>query len=350
MKKHIHGGNVYQYQNCIDFSANCNPLGTPEGVKAAIAASLDHLADYPRVGCAPLKAAIANREQMQAEQIICGNGAAELIFSLCHAKKPKKALVAAPTFAEYEQALDSVDCEVEHFFLKEEEDFRITERILKNLLPGLDLVFLCNPNNPTGLLIDRELLTQILEKCTELGIFLVVDECFLDFVECPEEHTLKGMLEDHRNLFLLKAFTKRYAMAGVRLGYGLCSDERLLKRMEQMTQPWNVSTMAQEAGMAALKETEYVKEGRNLVFREREFLKEKMKELGLFCFPSQANYLFFKGPKQLFEACVSRGILIRDCSNYPGLGEGYYRIAVKKHEANEKLICVLQEVLKEESL
>lgn len=349
MKKHIHGGNVYSYQNCIDFSANLSPLGTPERVKAAIAATLDHLSDYPRVGCGPLKEAIADREKVQAGQIICGNGAAELIFSLCHAIKPEKALVAAPTFAEYEQALESVDCEVAHFFLKEEEGFRVTDRILTCLCPELDLVFLCNPNNPTGLLIDGDLLKRILAKCTELDIFLVVDECFLDFVEKPEEHTLKNLLDTHRNLFLLKAFTKRYAMAGVRLGYGLCSDEELLERMERMTQPWNVSTMAQEAGMAALKETEYVKRSREVVLEERKYLKERIEELGLFCFPSQANYLFFKGPEKLFPACAGRGILIRDCSNYQGLTEGYYRVAVKTHEANERLVCVLKEVLQEMS-
>ena len=345
MKKHVHGGDVYRYADCVDFSANCNPLGTPKSVKQAITESLSHLAEYPRVGCEPLKEAIAAYEGIPASDVICGNGAAELIFSLCRAKKPGKAMVLAPTFAEYEQALESVDCRVEHFFLKEEEGFAAGSKLLEALDESLDMLFLCNPNNPTGLLMKRDFLMEILKRCREKGIFLVVDECFLDFIKEPEAYTLKPVLEKSDGLFLLKAFTKRYAMAGVRLGYGLCHDQELLSRMEMMTQPWNVSTMAQEAGIAALTEREYVESGRQLVFTEAAWLKEEMKNLGLMVFPSQANYIFFKGPGSLFADCVKKGILIRDCSNYPGLCKGYYRIAVKTHEDNVKLIGALQEIM-----
>ena len=177
------------------------------------------------------------------------------------------------------------------------------------------------------------------------GIFMVVDECFLDFVKDPEKHTLKGKLEKYPGLFILKAFTKRYAIPGVRLGYGFCSDRKVLDRMEAVTQPWNVSTMAQQAGMAALKESEYVEAGRQIIFRESAWMKEKMRQVGLTVYPSEANYIFFYGPEDLFERCVAKGFLIRDCSNYPGLKKGYYRVAVKLHEQNEKLIEVLEEVL-----
>ena len=192
--------------------------------------------------------------------------------------------------------------------------------------------------------MQQELLEKILRRCAETGIFMVVDECFLDFVKEPESHTLKGKLAEYPNLFLLKAFTKRYAIPGVRLGYGFCSDREVLDRMEAATQPWNVSTMAQEAGMAALKETEYVETGRQLIFRESAWMKEKMTQLGLKVYPSEANYIFFHGPANLFESCVPKGILIRDCSNYPGLEKGYFRVAVKLHEQNQKLIQVLKEV------
>ena len=254
-------------------------------------------------------------------------------------------MVLAPTFAEYEQALESVDCQVEHYFLKEEEGFAAGSELLEVLDENLDMVFLCNPKHPTGLQLERDFLLSILKRCREKAVFLVVDECFLDFVKEPEAYTLKSVLEEADQLFLLKAFTKRYAMAGVRLGYGLCRDQELLSRMERMTQPWNVSTMAQEAGIAALMEREYVEAGRQLVFSEAAWLKEEMKKLGLMVFPSQANYIFFKGPGSLFTDCVKKGILIRDCSNYPGLCKGYYRIAVKKHEDNVKLIGALQEIM-----
>ena len=208
-----------------------------------------------------------------------------------------------------------------------------------------DIIFLCNPNNPTGITIPQDLLEEILETCAMQGIFMVVDECFLDFVKDPEKHTLKGKLEKYPGLFILKAFTKRYAIPGVRLGYGFCSDREVLDRMEAVTQPWNVSTMAQQAGMAALKESEYVEAGRQIIFRESAWMKEKMRQVGLTVYPSEANYIFFYGPEDLFERCVAKGILIRDCSNYPGLKKGYYRVAVKLHEQNKKLIEVLEEVL-----
>ena len=345
MMKHVHGGDVYKYKNCLDFSANCNPLGTPERVKQAIIESVERLEDYPEVGCGRLKEAIAQYEQVEKKEVICGNGAAELIYSLCRAKKPKKALLPAPTFAEYEQALSSVDCEIRYFFLEEKEDFRVKESYLEALTDDLDILFLCNPNNPTGILMERDFLEKVLLRCRDKGIFAVVDECFLDFVREPENYTLKAYLKEYKHLFILKAFTKRYAIAGVRLGYGLCADEKILEQMEFMTQPWNVSAMAQAAGLAALKETDYVEAGRKLVFEEAEYMKREMEKLGLKVFPSQANYIFFKGPEMLFEQCVEKGILIRDCSNYPGLSKGYFRVAVKRHERNVKLIEVLKEIV-----
>ena len=308
-----------QYDHCLDFSANCNPLGTPKSVKQAIIDSVEDLSDYPRVGCGPLKEAIADYEHTKKEYLICGNGAADLIFSLSRALNPKKALLPAPTFAEYEQALVSVGCEISRYYLKEENDFCIQKDypdVLKREKP--DIIFLCNPNNPTGITIPQDLLEEILEICAMQGIFMVVDECFLDFVKDPEKHTLKGKLEKYPGLFIL---------------------------MEAVTQPWNVSTMAQQAGMAALKESEYVEAGRQIIFRESAWMKEKMRQVGLTVYPSEANYIFFYGPEDLFERCVAKGILIRDCSNYLGLKKGYYRVAVKLHEQNEKLIEVLEEVL-----
>ena len=171
---------------------------------------------------------------------------------------------------------------------------------------------------------------------------MAVDECFLDFVPEPEKYTLKEYLKDYENLFLFKAFTKRYAMAGVRLGYGLCGNGKLLEKMESMCQPWNVSSLAQAAGLAALKETAYVEEGRQVTFQELDYLKKELSALGYPVYPSQANYVFFKGPEDLYEKLEKKKILIRDCSNYTGLCKGYYRVAVKNHEENRALIQALK--------
>lgn len=345
MQKNVHGGDVYRYRDCIDFSANCNPLGTPEGVKYAIVQTVEKLAEYPQVGYEPLKRAIADYEAVDEKTVICGNGAAELIFSLCLALKPKKALVLAPTFAEYEQALRSVNCEVKHYVLKDENGFSLQDDFLNALDDELDAVFICNPNNPTGVLTERELLLKALDICRLKNIFTVVDECFQDFIASPDDYSLKNFIFTYDNLFILKAFTKRYAMAGVRLGYGISGNESILAAMTSVTQPWNVSSIAQSAGIAALTENEYVKNARELIFEETDYLRGEMQRLGVKLYASKANYIFFKAPEGLFRDFIDRGIIVRDCSNYPGLSDGYYRIAVRKHEDNVKFICALESVL-----
>ncbi len=342
--KHTHGGDVYKYHGCIDFSANCNPLGTPESVREAIRQSLYHLQEYPEVGCRKLKEHLSAYEQIPASQIICGNGAADVIFSLCRALHPSNALLPSPTFAEYEQALKSVGCTVSYFPLQKEKDFLLGDEILEAITEDLDILFLCNPNNPTGILTEPSLLLRLLKKCQDHHVFFVIDECFLDFVRQGEEFSMKGHLTNYKNLFLLKAFTKRYGMAGVRLGYGLSGDSQLIERMEEMTQPWNVSTLAQKAGIAALKEEEFLQKGRDLALSEAEYLRKELQALGYRVYPSKANYLFFEGPRTLFEECCARGFLIRDCSNYPGLTKGYYRIAVRLHKENEALIQMLRQL------
>lgn len=346
IKKHQHGGDVYRYKGCIDFSANCNPLGTPESVIHAAAESAAQMAHYPDVRCQELREALSVYEDAGPEMLYLGNGAAEVIFSLCLAVRPKSALVPAPTFAEYEQALASVGCPAEHIFLREEDGFRVDETFVRAIGEKRpDIVFLCNPNNPTGVLTSRDLLIRILEACERAGSRLVLDECFNDFIQERERYTMKAYLRDHSALFILRAFTKRYAMAGIRLGYGLSADRELLDQMEMVTQPWNVSSLAQAAGVAALKEEAYVDAGRRLIWEEREYLQKGLADLGFRLYDSRANYVFFYSKENLWEACKDRGILIRDCSNYPGLGKGYYRIAVRTHEENLRLLQVLREII-----
>ena len=230
-KLHIHGGDVYRYPHAIDFSSNCNPYGTPEGVKRAVAEAAELICHYPDVQCRKLREALAEEEEVPVSGIICGNGAADLIFGLALARKPRKALLLAPTFAEYAQALRSVGCEIAYCHLKEEQGFIPQESLPDRITEDVDMVFFCNPNNPTGVLTEVDFLRKLADKCAESHALFVVDECFLDFVREPGRHTMKPWLDAYDNLFLLKAFTKKYAMPGIRLGYGLCSNEELLAQM-----------------------------------------------------------------------------------------------------------------------
>ena len=344
MKKYVHGGDIYRHPGVTDFSANINPLGTPKKVIEAAARSLEQIGHYPDACQERLKKALAEYEQVPEEWLICGNGAAELIFALVQAIAPKKALLPAPTFAEYGQALQGNGCEIQYEYLRREQGFSVEDTVLEKITKDLDLFFLCNPNNPTGILTEPSLMKKILAKCKEKGTWLAVDECFLDFVPEPEKHTLKGMLREYDRLFLLKAFTKRYAMAGLRLGYGMTASGELLERMETRLQPWNVSTPAQEAGIAALEETEYVERARALIFKEKDNLMRQLKELGYQVYDSKANYIFFHGEEDLGKKLLEEKVMIRDCSNYPGLTKGDFRIAVRTPEENQILLQAMRKV------
>lgn len=346
MKQYVHGGDIYRHPHVLDFSANINPLGTPEAVIRAAQESMTRVAHYPDAHQEKLKRALSEYEKVPEEWLICGNGAAELIFVLVQAVRPNKALIPAPTFAEYEQALRGVDCEVSYELLKEETGFRLGEEILNRLTEDLDIIFLCNPNNPTGLLTDEGLLEKVADVCEQRDILLVIDECFLDFVEGQERLTLKGKLKDGRKLFILKAFTKRYAMAGLRLGYGISADAELLDAMAQRLQPWNVSIPAQEAGVAALGERAYVEEAKKIVEQEKGYLIRELRKLGYQVYDSCANYIFFRGESDLHKKLLQEQVMIRDCSNYPGLTGGYYRIAVRLHQENERLLEAIRKVRK----
>ena len=341
-----HGGDLYSRKILLDFSANINPYGTPEAVKQAVIDSVNDLRHYPDPYCRELVAAISTFEGVGKEKILCGNGAAELIFSFCRSLHPKKSLVLDPCFSEYGTALGAVDCETAHFPLKKEENFRLTEEFLPFLesFDG-DVLMLCNPNNPTGQIISREMLEEILRVCEKKGIFLFVDECFLDLTDGGERLTLKPYLDAHENLFLLKAFTKSYGMAGLRLGYCLCGNAPLLQAMGQTTQPWNVSIPAQKAGVAALKQTAFLEKAKRTIREQREVLTQGFRELGLRVVDSHTNYILFYSAKELREPLLEKGIQIRSCANYPGLEAGWYRIAVKLPEENETLLAALKEAL-----
>lgn len=337
-----HGGDLYGYEIKLDFSVNTNPLGTPASVVRAVMESADQLCQYPDPRCRELTAALSVYEGVAEDHILCGCGAAELIYAYCGVMGGGGALLTAPTFSEYASALDAAGCETVYFPLQEEDGFAVTEAFSKKVEEtSCQVVFLCNPNNPTGRLISPEVLQAICEICRKRGIKLFVDECFLELSDVGRSASLAGILGKFPNLFLLKAFTKSYGMAGLRLGYCLCGDHALLSAMSHRVQPWNVSLLAQRAGVEALKEEDYLKEARRLIQRERSVLSNNLEKLGFSVFPSQGNYILFKSKIPLYGPMVERGILIRDCRNYMGLGEGFYRVAVKRPEENKQLVEAL---------
>ncbi len=337
-----HGGDVYgKNKILLDYSANTNPFGTPEGVLEAIRACLPELHRYPDPYCRSLVRAISEFERVPEDFVLCGSGAAELIYSYCEAVKPASAAEPAPTFSEYSLGLSRIGCTAERYVLDSRRDFELDKGFLEHLKSKRpEAVFLCNPNNPTGRLIAYPLLEEILLLCRELNSRLLVDECFLDLADGGI--SLKKYLGDFPQLLILKAFTKSYGMAGVRLGYCLSSDSRLLGAMSKTCQPWNVSAPAQAAGVAALRESGFLKKTRELIPIERERLRRGLERLGFKVCPSDANFLLFKGPEGLREALLEQGVQIRSCANFCGLGPGWYRIAVRLHSENEMLMDAMK--------
>ncbi len=340
-----HGGDSYGRHIVLDHSANVNPLGTPPGVLAAAREALEESHRYPDPCCRALVKAIAAYESVPEEWILCGNGASELILSFCAAAGARRAAALAPTFSEYAASFRLFGGETVLYPLKEENVFQPGEDFLpwlRKLRP--ELVFLCNPNNPTGRLLPPELLRELLDLCQLQGTRLFVDECFLELSEGGR--SLKGYLREYPELFLLKAFTKSYGMAGLRLGYCLSADGELLGRMAEHTPPWNVSGPAQAAGVAALGERDFLERARSLIRAERPRLYMALERLGFRVCPSEANYILFHGPESLHGDLLKLGVSIRNCANYPGLGPGWYRVAVRSREENERLTQALRECVK----
>lgn len=347
----VHGGDWAGYRarfghDALDFSANVSPLGLPQGVADAIVAALPTADRYPDPLCRELRTALSRAEQLPEPWILCGNGAADLIYRLVWTLKPRRALLPAPTFAEYAAALESVGCEVKRKTLHEADDFAVTEAFVQAVNQSIDLVFLCQPNNPTGQITPPELVQRLVRRCADCGAVLVVDECFLDFLQQRDALTAKPLLQTAPNLVILKAFTKLYAMAGVRLGYALCANTALLAKMQAAGQPWGVSSLAQAAGAAALRETAYADAVRTLIADQRPRLAAGLRALGLQVIEGSANYLLFRAPETLGAALQQRGVCLRSCGNYPGLSAGWYRTAVRTAPENEQLLQTMREVLK----
>ena len=345
--KNPHGGDIYEGNVRLDFSANTNPMGTPRGVVSAAEKSLRYADRYPDPYARELVAAIAAYHSLDKDCILAGAGAAELIYSYCRAGKFRRALLVSPTFSEYELGLRAAgDAEILYCIYDEDTDFTFDERIISEIRDQRpDVVCICNPNNPTGKLADPVLIKKILETASSEGAKVFLDECF---IELAGGETMTGYLKDHPGLTILRAFTKNYGMAGLRLGYVLSSDSGLLGAMASSVQPWNISTPAQAAGVQALRETEFLRDSVKLIREEKEYLARGLEKVGLKVIGSDVNFLLFKGPEDLWKRMRDEGILIRNCDNYVGLGPGWFRVAVKLHHENEELLRTMAYVLGKE--
>lgn len=343
MDKYRHGGDIYSRKIKYDFSANINPLGIPENIKKSLTDSIDSFQNYPDTECRKLVKKISETEDIEQNKIVCGNGVSDLIYRIVAKFQPKKALLTAPTFSEYEKALRQSGAEIKYFLTDELTGFKPDMKILDYLTDDTDIFFICNPNNPTGNTIDRKLMEKIIERCSLKNIFLVVDESFIDFMADSGKHSIKK-LADGKNIIVLRAFTKIYAIAGLRLGYAICGTREISEAIKNYGQCWSVSVPAQIAGISALENTDYIARTIETVSAERKFLTENLDSLGFGVFHSQVNFILIKSDLPLDKLLEQREIAIRNCENYIGLGQGYFRLAVRTRTENEALIKAIAEI------
>ena len=343
MQRFKHGGDIYGKPGItLDFSININPLGMPDAVKEAVIQDIESYSRYPDPHCRDLRKALAEHHKIKKDQILCGNGAADCIFRICAAKKPKKVLVLAPTFSEYERPVQLFGGRIIEYTLDPQQDFLLSADFLEALTEDLDMVFLCNPNNPTGRLVPINLMEQIAKHCQARNITLVIDECFLPL---SSGESMIDRLDSFPNLLILRAFTKLYAMAGLRLGY-LLGAVKEIQEIEAFGAEWSVSIPAQTAGVKALSlEPQWSDHTNHLILKERDWMTENLKGLGAKVYPSETNFILLSHELNLYEKLKEQGILVRNCANFTGLNQKFIRIGLKTREDNEKLIQGIRRIV-----
>ncbi len=358
MTKRIHGGDAvkvgsklgFKKGGLIDFSANINPLGPSNKAVKKIKESIGEIIHYPDPECHELREALKSIYPIKDDNLIFGNGASELIFILMKVLNPGKVLIPAPTFIEYQFAAESVGSQVLFLNMDHQKDFSIPLENLAKMAESCDVLFLCNPNNPTGTLLNRAQVKEIAEISREKNLYLVLDEAFMDFLIQEEEYSFLFEEDALHNTFILRSMTKFFAIPGLRLGWGSGPAE-IIEKMHLSKDPWNVNSLAQAAGKESLLDENYIQQTREYISQEKRYLYQellRLKEVKPY-FPS-VNYIFVELKDRnitsgwLREVLSQKGALIRDCSNYPNLDSRFIRIAVRKREENEKFIEILKEV------
>lgn len=348
----MHGGNIYGNEIEYDFSVNLNPLGPPKSVRDALAAALNHVEEYPDPEYRELRRGLANYWQLAEEQLVPGNGASELIPVIIRTLSPKSCMVTAPCYSGYETALNAAapSCRIHRIPLRAEDDFTLPENICQEIAHVKpNLLILTNPNNPNGKRISANRLREIVDACRTAGTVLLVDECFLALSGGDEDSLIHCIRSEALPAVVLRAFTKTFAIPGVRLGYAVCSAPTA-ERIRRELPEWNLSVFAQYAGRAALEAAAggtsgYLAASVEVIAREREFLSEELEKLGFRVFPSDANYILFQSrDRELHQKLLDKGILIRDCRDYHGLTAGFYRTAVRTHRENTVLLQCLRNI------
>lgn len=360
-KDHFHGSDLEAIEACyhirrediVSFSANVNPLGISYRLKSALAENLDAITTYPDREYTALRQCIADYAYTQPEHVIVGNGSTELISLFIQTHHPKKAMILGPTYSEYEREITLGGGSTLYYPLKEENNFSMdADDFCHSLSDQLDLLVLCNPNNPTSTAISCGQMRRILDTCLQYGIFVMIDETYVEFAPDVSQITAVPLTNYYTNLIILRGTSKFFAAPGLRLGYAITGNPDLVKSINTRKNPWTINSLAEIAGRLMFPDEEYIRHTRELINGERQRIYQELSGWdSVAVYEPTANFILMRIKKpevnaqDLFDHCIRQGLMIRDCSTFPFLDDRYVRFCIMKPEDNDRLLKAMKQML-----
>lgn len=354
---HFHGSDLEKIEQIYgipkeeitSFSANVNPLGISPKLRTTLSSKIDAISTYPDREYTSLRKCIGSYVGTSYHNIIVGNGSTELISLLLQMKHPKKAMILAPTYSEYEREISLGGGSSVYYRLEESNDFQFDLNSLSNsITTDVDLLIICNPNNPTSSAIYRNDMKKILDLCKQKDIFVMVDETYVEFAEDMKDITAIPLTESYDNIIVLRGISKFFAAPGLRLGYAICGNSELINKINTVKNPWTINTLAAIAGEIMFADDDYINKTKNYINSERNRIYSILESCSSFkVYRPTANFFLVKilkdniTSKDLFDAAIKKGLMIRDCSTFASLNDKFIRFSVMEQRKNDELLDVL---------
>ncbi len=337
----------------INFSGNVNPLGIPDSIKEAIIENINCISGYPDTDYISLRKSISSYTNVDIENIIPGNGATELISLFIKTISPKQALIISPSYSEYEREIKLNKGNTILYPLKEDNNFILNvDELISSVPKNTDMIILCNPNNPTGTAMDILQLETLLKHCLNKKIYVMIDETYIEFTDPNKKISAVSLVSSYKNLFIIRGTAKFFSAPGLRLGYGLCSNNKLINKINSQKDPWSVNIFAAIAGEKMFKDIDYITKTKKLISEERKkIISELKKWKNIKAFETESNFVLIKllnnntTSDDIFKKLISQKIVIRDASDFPFLGNNYLRFCILLPNQNEMLLNTLKTII-----
>lgn len=356
-KQEFHGSDLEKVEayygikkeTIIHFAGNVNPLGISPLLKKSMASHIECISEYPDRDYKELRSTLSLYCNVPMEHIIVGNGATEMISLTMQLLRPKHALLLSPTYSEYTREIDLVGGHVEEYYLREDLDFQLDlDDLFAKLDDSVDLLAICNPNNPTSSALNTEEISKILTHCKKHNIFVMIDETYVEFAPDIQKISAVSLTTKFDNFMVLRGTSKFFCAPGLRLGYGICGNLSFLERMNSIKNPWTINTLAALAGEAMFMDKDYIKMTKDYIDSERSRCMNILsKRPNLKVFKAYANFILVKlldgtTSFEMFERCIKEGLMIRDCASFHGLDGEFIRFCIQKKEDNDRLLALLK--------